>query len=135
MELLFPWTFFDILPDLSPNLAQEQVTEREKEQLLFCWQCGFRITDAKQKIAKKGTHQHAFFNPHGIVFHIGCFANAPGCRAQGPLSAEFSWFPSYQWRIECCASCQNHLGWSFTQTDDLFYGLILNRLREEERSA
>lgn len=31
----------------------------------------------------------------------------------GPLSAEFSWFPGYTWRYVHCAQCNNHLGWKY----------------------
>jgi hypothetical protein len=72
---------------------------------------------------------HTFFNPAGIVYEIGCFRNAPGCMTYGPPSLEFAWFSGYSWQVVCCRSCQEHLGWIF-YADDEFFGLIINKLRE-----
>jgi hypothetical protein len=78
-----------------------------------------------------GTHAHTFTNPHGIRFHIGCFADAPGCVASGEPTTYWSWFPGYAWQVENCRSCREHLGWLFEAPDrPAFHGLILDRLRE-----
>lgn len=47
---------------------------------------------------------------------------------QGEASAEFTWFPGYQWQIVLCTVCRSHLGWLFS-ADQAFFGLIANRLR------
>jgi len=105
------------------------------EKLLVCVGCGAPITREAARTTHRGGHAHSFFNPHGIVYHIGCFAEAPGCRAVGPPSNEFSWFPGYHWRIVACGGCGVHLGWDFlgAETGGMFYGLILDRLRSADR--
>jgi hypothetical protein len=78
-------------------------------------------------------HQHAFCNPYGIIFEIGCFRTAPGCGYAGPATEEFSWFPGYSWRLALCSSCGTHLGWQYTAPDkESFCGLILDNLIQPE---
>ena len=101
------------------------------KKALVCATCKAGITFEEARIEMNGGHEHRFFNPHGIVYHIGCFGFAPGCRATSPASSEFSWFRGYQWQIACCHRCQTHVGWSFLNQGAIaFYGLILNRLAE-----
>ena len=109
----------------------ESASDKPKK-ILACALCKAEITSDKNRIGMKGGHEHRFFNPHGIVYHIGCFQDAPGCRPSGPISGEFSWFPGYNWRIVCCFRCENHLGWSFEGGGAPFYGLILDRLASLE---
>lgn len=72
-------------------------------------------------------------NPAGLLFHIGCFDSAIGCRLIGPASLEYAWFPGFAWRLALCGQCGVQLGWHF-RNEELagFYGLILDRLREAE---
>jgi hypothetical protein len=56
---------------------------------------------------------------------------APGCTTQGAASREHTWFAGYAWRIANCASCLGHLGWRYERGADGFFGLILERLAEE----
>jgi hypothetical protein len=77
-----------------------------------------------------GAHEHAFANPLGVRFHIGCFAAARGCAPEGPAVAEWSWFPPHTWQVERCAACGAHLGWLFRDGGHRFHGLILDRLVE-----
>jgi len=97
---------------------------------LFCAACGYVITSTRERTEVSGACEHTFVNPHGIVFHIGCFRRAPGCGAKGRASAFFSWFPGYEWRIAVCRGCHSHLGWSFGNPPS-FHGLILDRLKED----
>lgn len=80
-----------------------------------------------------GTHAHTFTNPAGIVFRIGCFADAPGAASFGGENSAFSWFPGFVWRIALCASCGEHLGWRFREerSSAHFFGLILDKVVEE----
>ncbi len=111
----------------SQDISDEDI--QEPRQRLYCVTCGHVITDDSQRIVMGGGHEHTFFNPHGVLFHLGCFRNAPGCMAQGPPSAEFSWFPGTHWLLVFCARCRNHLGWRFQGgVDGPFFGLILNRI-------
>lgn len=93
----------------------------------FCLQV---ITFPGERHAQSGAHTHTFANPHGFVYEIGCFREAPGCRTEGPLLTEFSWFAGYAWRIAVCRRCMNHLGWRFQNGPTPFYGLILKHLVE-----
>lgn len=131
MELaLLPWLFFD--PEREGETgtrAQTRAKENEKlEKRLFCAACKLPVTDQNQRIAMLGAHAHSCVNPHGLMFHIGCFREAPGCRIDGEATAEHTWFPGHTWRIAYCARCRTHLGWQFEASDGGFYGLIINRL-------
>ena len=99
---------------------------------ILCRQCRQLITTTGQRIEVEGAHQHTFFNPHGIVYEIGCFRSVTGCRLTGPVSKEFSWFAGYGWRISVCSRCLVHLGWLFlSDSGSSFSGLVLNRLIED----
>ncbi len=118
-------------------LVEESLEEAETppvpEPALRCRACGSAITSKDQRIAVNGRHDHVFFNPHGHVFEIGCFARAPGAFSASPPSSEFSWFPGFSWQIAGCAACRAHLGWRFQgERSSGFFGLILDRLIEEE---
>ncbi len=120
-----------IIPTLPAITTQQEVAQNEQlEQWLICAQCGGGITKPESQISIDGGHKHTFANPHGIVFEIGCFAQALGCLAIGEATADFSWFRGYKWRIAICARCSIHLGWRFESgAGDSFFGLILDRLR------
>jgi len=110
--------------------AKKERRERSIDpgEAICCLACGAVITVKEQKIQVGGAHSHTFFNPLGIVFEVGCFRQAPGCRAVGGPSAEFSWFPGYLWRVVLCHRCRIHLGWMFATDGDVFFGLILKNL-------
>jgi hypothetical protein len=72
-------------------------------------------------------------NPAGMLFHIGCFGAAPGCRVVGPSSDEYPWFPGHSWRYALCGGCGVHLGWHFQGAEGTgFFGLRLAQLREAD---
>lgn len=83
----------------------------------------------------RSRHDHAFLNPHGHLFEIGCFGQAPGCRVQGSPTLEFTWFPDYAWSLASCAVCAAHMGWRYDGSGDSFFGLILPRLVPENRDG
>ena len=102
-----------------------------EEAFIFCRSCLHPITRPADRSEIEGRHRHTFANPHGIVFEIGCFRNAPGCGAIGPASEEFAWFAGHAWRVCVCAACLVHLGWRVTAAaGSPFFGLILDRLIE-----
>ncbi len=101
--------------------------------VLRCRVCNLQITSDDQRIQIAESHQHTFINPVGIVYELGCFAKAPGCRIVGEASNEFSWFAGYMWQIAVCARCETHLGWCFKSTVMDFYGLILSTLTDGEK--
>ena len=110
---------------------RSRTADREPGNAIRCRFCLFRITSAAERIPQSGAHRHTFANPHGIVFEIGCFRNAPGCRTQGAATLEFSWFSGYAWRLAICGRCLNHLGWRFQKgPGEAFFGLILSHLMD-----
>ena len=94
---------------------------------LRCARCGHVITHERHRVAVNSRHIHTRINPHGFVFHFGCFAEAEGCLVRGPPTAEDSWFPGYVWEYAYCSACHAHLGWAF-HGDGSFFGLVLDRL-------
>ncbi len=128
----------DAPPDSPGSTAAEETRETrekapEKEEYLLCVRCRQPITRPADKIAIQNAHQHAFANPSGLIFEIGCFQAAPGCAHIGESSSEFTWFPGYQWKIAVCGNCLTHLGWRFTAPGTAFHGLILSALISSEK--
>lgn len=111
----------------------EEEKEKKEETAILCAQCRHSITSPRERIDVQGMHCHTFFNPYGIIFEIGCFRAAPGCRYAGPATGEFSWFPGYSWVVAVCSACGSHLGWLYSAPDkDGFHGLILDNLIEPD---
>lgn len=92
-----------------------------------CAACRLRLTEVNQRIAVAGRHAHTVFNPAGVVFHVVCFAVAPGCRGVGVFCSDFSWFKGHRWQIAVCARCGEHVGWYFCG-DASFTALIEQRI-------
>lgn len=105
-------------------------SKEEEERIYSCIRCGSTVTSVRSEMTVEGQFKHSFTNPHGYMFTIGCFSDAPGCIAAGPGSEEFTWFPGFSWRICVCTSCGMHLGWQFSRETSVFFGLILNNLLE-----
>lgn len=103
--------------------------------ILVCASCLQAVTTRSAQIEMSGSHAHTFANPHGIVFHIGCYAVAPGCGTASEPSTLHSWFPGYAWQIAVCHGCTEHLGWLFRSGDSHFHGLIFDRLASTEGSG
>ena len=99
---------------------------------LVCRLCGRTITGERARAEIGGAHEHVKENPAGLVFRIGCFRAAPGCASHGVAVTEHTWFAGYTWQIALCGGCQTHLGWRFRAPEDGFYGLILDRLIEQD---
>ncbi len=102
---------------------------KEADKKLFCVFCKSHISNLDAAMSVHGTHTHTYSNPAGIVYTIHCFQSAPGCRAIGASTDEYTWFNGYQWRIVVCRACSAQLGWLFSN-DNQFYGLIANRLTQ-----
>lgn len=94
------------------------------EKAVLCRACRAVVTGLKQQVAIDGRHQHAFFNPAGIIYEIRCFAKASGCIKHGPPTPEFTWFKGYAWQYAVCATCFDHLGWFYASAGSSFFGLI-----------
>jgi hypothetical protein len=99
---------------------------------LLCHRCRAPITTDDQRIAVNDRHEHYFVNPHGYDFHVGCFAAAPGALGAGPSTHEWTWFSGFTWQLDHCRNCSTHLGWLFRSPTQVFHGLILARLNQEE---
>lgn len=113
----------------SRNLPQEDaLVHPENEDAIVCAACGHSITAPSSRMMMNQSFTHVFANPHGYVFEIGCFSDAPGSRAVSIPSTEFTWFPGYAWQIAVCQACSTHLGWRFTSQSDVFWGFILEKL-------
>jgi hypothetical protein len=111
------------------NFSDPEDAEKPDDDVIRCRSCLYVITKPSDSISIGGGHYHAFANPYGIVFEIGCFKNAIGCRYVGIPTDEFTWFSGYHWRVAVCGGCTEHLGWFFSSTGgDSFNGLIMNRL-------
>jgi hypothetical protein len=104
-------------------------------RILVCAACGRAITSTGARISVSARHEHTCLNPHGIVYHIGCFQSAAGCLAHGAPSSEWSWFPGHTWQVVVCTGCIAHLGWLFRGPDTTFFGFILNRLQERDETS
>ncbi len=132
MELVLPALYlFDryAAEEKRQPLADVKVVGKAmEERRLFCAACRNLITSLDDRISIQGGQEHTFTNPHGYVFHIGCFRQTRGCAHVGERMSAWSWFRGFTWRIAVCTNCGTHLGWLFEAPDDAFYGLILNRL-------
>lgn len=116
---------------LPSDLNQTAWDDMERDKKLYCTTCHHFITSHQEQITIGSGHEHTFFNPHGIVFHLGCFRRAPGCVTEGIPSLEFTWFKGYAWTLAGCGKCRRHLGWQFVEgASHSFYALILNRIKE-----
>lgn len=122
--------------DAEPQRLLQTVTEdagiSATRRRLVCSLCRHPITTEQERIAVNGSHEHRCVNPDGLLFHIGCFRNAPGCTDQGGPTTEFTWFAGFAWNYALCNACSTLLGWKFQGSDaPSFFGLILNRLASE----
>lgn len=115
-----------------PAVTRSAQAKARAERPLVCERCRARITAKDARLEVGGKHLHTCANPHGIVYRIACFRDAPGCRPLGGRTAYWSWFPGYTWEIALCASCDTHLGWRFQSGADAFFGLIVERLADGE---
>jgi hypothetical protein len=105
----------------------------QDRRALLCKACRARITRRVLAMEVNGSHRHVFFNPHGLVFELGCFASAKNVIPTGPKTDEFTWFPGHAWQVVACAGCSTQLGWRYTGPSGGFFGLILAALIEEDR--
>lgn len=111
------------------DLVEEETDFLQRQdEAIFCASCGEEITRTKHTISRDGGFEHSFANPAGILYRIGCFAEAPGVGGVGPESDEFPWFAGYTWQVVICRGCSTHLGWRFWSPEDEFWGLILQQL-------
>lgn len=113
------------------NTQKTRIRQRQHDATLNCRYCRYRITHPDERTEISQRHLHTFVNPHGLTYRIGCFASAPGARAQGEATELWTWFPGYRWQIAICGSCGVHLGWRYGAGEVVFFGLIVDRLVEQ----
>jgi hypothetical protein len=122
-----------------PKGVAEPIARADRELKAFrrgllCAFCRAIVTGREEAIAINGAWNHSFVNPHGVVYHIVCYASAPGCQADGEPTLEWTWFPGFQWQVSLCRACGSHLGWYYTSGyDQAFYGLITDRLLDADQ--
>jgi hypothetical protein len=118
--------------DVGSNVAADDASRlaEDDRRALFCRTCGQPVARHRDRIEVNGAHIHAVFNPMGILFEVGCFAQAPGCRFEGEFTSKFTWFPGHAWRFAFCRQCGVHLGWEYREETNSFAGLIMTELRE-----
>jgi len=121
---------------MAPGIEDEVLAKRSGHRAsILCRQCRRLVTTGAERITVQGSHQHTFANPQGIIFQIGCFGSAPGCGYTGRLTAEYSWFKGFSWKIAACRLCSIQLGWLFVSSGaQRFNGLVLNRLILEDET-
>jgi len=113
-----------------PNQKSAPETSENRTRLL-CKACRSRITRQDLGMEVNGSHRHVFFNPHGEVFEVGCFASAKNVLPTGPRTDEFTWFPGFEWQVIACTGCLTQLGWRYIGPKGGFFGLIVALLIEE----
>jgi len=124
---------FERRGDLPEGGSRPEPVEDEDRRALVCRACRTAITRPDLAMEVNGGHRHVFFNPHGLVFELGCFASARNVLPRGPKTDEFTWFPGYAWQVVTCTGCASQLGWRYTSAGGGFFGLILAALIEEDR--
>ncbi len=115
--------------DQEQQVDPQDSDDSGKNEFLRCTGCQYPITRKMDRSQINENHQHVFANPHGYIYQIGCFAQAPGCVVTGQETGHFSWFPGYAWQIALCGQCFTLLGWAFNSGESQFFGLILDKLR------
>jgi uncharacterized CHY-type Zn-finger protein len=123
--------YFDTAAFKEPEdkAEERQDTGEFQDKNIYCAICGHVITSVGARFKMNGSCEHTFTNPHGYVYTITCFKNAPGTKNAGEETEEYTWFPGYAWSYALCGQCTSHLGWVFAkQRADIFYGLISERI-------
>ena len=106
--------------DVEPSIDDE----------IYCAKCGAMVTRGSWRVVMNGDHEHTLFNPHGRMFRVLCFSEAPGASDHGDFTEEFTWFRIYAWVLSLCRGCRTHLGWRYegARVPKVFFGLIKFRL-------
>jgi hypothetical protein len=99
----------------------------EQDDTVRCRGCGHELTTRARAVEIGGAHDHTFRNPAGYSYQIVCFSDAPGCRADGALTTDATWFAGYAWNFASCGGCADHLGWWYVGASS-FVGLIATRI-------
>ena len=120
---------------ITPDATLDPDSDVKEDDALYCAACSSLATRGRWRISINGDHAHTLANPAGLIFRVDCYKEAPGVRAFGTPSQEFTWFPGYDWQVAHCKVCEIQLGWQFTGDDApaVFFGLIRPRLSDRTR--
>jgi hypothetical protein len=121
-------------PPSKVNIKKEKKFGIYNAHVIICKNCGHVITLPECIISVNGEHVHAFTNPGGFSYEIGCFSTAEGCVVYGDPTPEHTWFSGFRWSFSICSNCLVHLGWYYEREDESFFGLILDLLVDTARS-
>ncbi len=113
------------------EFRDDATPEQKQGPFLLCKQCRNRITNIDHMIAVHGAHRHSFINPAGYPYDIACFSDAPGCTTDRISTFEHTWFEGYCWSLAVCSYCAVHIGWFYHSDNDHFFGLIIERLIDD----
>jgi len=116
-------------PALRSLLAQSDGPDKK---LVYCAQCSHVLARSQDATRVQGNHHHFCTNPHGIDFNVRCYKQALGCAISGEPTGADSWFAGYTWRYATCTGCNVHLGWLFETTGSHFYGLVRERIQQDD---
>mmetsp|Transcript_792 Transcript_792/g.2436 ORF Transcript_792/g.2436 Transcript_792/m.2436 type:complete len:350 (+) Transcript_792:158-1207(+) len=81
---------------------------------LRCTGCSSQLCTASKVLASAAG---LFVNPYGAVHDMVIVSEIMNTETLGRPTKEASWFPGYAWQILYCPTCEEHLGWKFTQAD------------------
>lgn len=116
-----------IVSQIRPSDVAAPEARTQRDDTVRCKGCHHAVTRQRHAIQKDGRHEHTFRNPGGYSFHVLCYVEAEGSRAEGHPTTAATWFAGFAWSLALCDGCQEHLGWWFSGTTT-FAGLIATRL-------
>jgi len=70
--------------------APDDALAAQADRYLRCRTCGYAITRERDRIRVRDSHEHRCTNPHGIVYRIGCFREAPGVMETGAETLKYT---------------------------------------------
>ncbi|XP_052744823.1 protein cereblon isoform X2 [Bicyclus anynana] len=88
-----------------------------EKSVLCCAACEVEIARREQIFAMstEGVHSN-YINLGGFVHDVVTVSSVRNTRLSGAPSAEYSWFPGYEWTVAVCAMCHAHVGWRYVWT-------------------
>lgn len=110
--------------------AADAIASAADGDWVACAACRGFVAESRARFSVDGAHSHSFINPAGLIFRVSCFAAAPGVVPVGDESHDFTWFAGFAWRVALCATCGEHLGWSYRRLRSGFVALIDDRVIE-----
>uniref|UniRef100_A0A1A9VAV4 Protein cereblon n=1 Tax=Glossina austeni TaxID=7395 RepID=A0A1A9VAV4_GLOAU len=122
----------------SVNTRLRMIANTFKEEYIFsCRFCSSHIANCRELFAmSKHGVQTQYCNSAGYVHETNTLYQIviQAILYSGAPSAEFSWFPGYQWHSIVCKVCKHHLGWEFKAVEPnlvpkQFFGISSSSVR------